>query len=280
MATRQALASRDMIGIAFTGSGKTLTFSLPLVMSALEEEFRMPILPGEGPIGIILAPSRELVRQTYDVVEEFCQEISKTPGYPSLRTQLVIGGESVRDQIATLQSEGIHCVVATPGRLRDILKRKAMRLDNCRFICLDEADRLLGTCFKDCFCFFFAAVVIVPWSSPPVLVSISPVLDLGFDEELGEIMNNFSHQRQTLLFSATFPKKFQDFARETLVQPIIVNVGKAGLANLDVIQEVEYVKDDVKIPYLLQCLQKTAPPVIIFCERKGDVGKFGIARND
>lgn len=115
-------------------------------MAALEEELRMPILPGEGPIGIILAPSRELVRQTYDVVEEFCQEISKTPGYPSLRSQLVIGGESVKDQVSRLQSEGIHCVVATPGRLRDILKRKAMRLDNCRFICLDEADRLLGTC--------------------------------------------------------------------------------------------------------------------------------------
>ncbi|KAG7363759.1 DEAD/DEAH box helicase domain protein [Nitzschia inconspicua] len=233
-----ALAGRDMIGIAFTGSGKTLTFSLPLVMAALEEELRMPIVPGEGPIGIILAPSRELVRQTYDVVCEFCHEISQTPGYPTLRTQLVIGGESVRDQIATLQTDGIHCIVATPGRLRDILKRKAMRLDNCRYICLDEADRLL---------------------------------DLGFDEELGEIMNSFDHQRQTLLFSATFPKKFQDFARETLVRPIIVNVGRAGAANLDVIQEVEYVKDDVKIPYLLQCLQKTAPPVIIFCERKGDV---------
>jgi ATP-dependent RNA helicase DDX41 len=233
-----ALAGRDMIGIAFTGSGKTLTFSLPLVMAALEEELRMPIIPGEGPIGIILAPSRELVRQTYEVASEFCQEISQTPGYPELRTQLMIGGESVRDQVSTLQSDGIHCVVATPGRLRDILKRKLMRLDHCRYICLDEADRLL---------------------------------DLGFDEELGEIMNSFDHQRQTLLFSATFPKKFQDFARDTLVKPIIVNVGRAGAANLDVIQEVEYVKDDVKIPYLLQCLQKTAPPVIIFCERKGDV---------
>ncbi|OEU19458.1 P-loop containing nucleoside triphosphate hydrolase protein [Fragilariopsis cylindrus CCMP1102] len=233
-----ALASRDMIGIAFTGSGKTLTFGLPLVTVALEEELRMPLLPGEGPIGIILAPSRELVRQTYDTISEFCDEISKTPGYPQLRTQLIIGGEPVRDQVSTLQTQGIHCVVATPGRLRDILKRKAMRLDNCRFIALDEADRLL---------------------------------DLGFDEELGEIMNNFGHQRQNLLFSATFPKKFQDFARDTLVKPIIVNVGRAGAANLDVIQEVEYVKEDVKIPYLLQCLQKTAPPVIIFCERKGDV---------
>lgn len=97
------------------------------------------------------------------------------------------------------------------------------------------------------------------------------MLDLGFDEEVGQIMNNFHYQRQTLLFSATFPKKFQDFARQTLVQPIVVNVGRAGAANLDVIQEVEYVKQEAKIVYLLHCLQKTSPPVIIFCERKGDV---------
>ncbi len=88
---------------------------------------------------------------------------------------------------------------------------------------------------------------------------------------MGEIMNYFPHQRQTLLFSATFPQKFQDFARQTLVKPIVVNVGRAGAANLDVIQEVEYVKQEAKIVYLLHCLQKTAPPVIIFCERKGDV---------
>jgi ATP-dependent RNA helicase DDX41 len=128
--------------------------------------------------------------------------------------------------------------VATPGRLRDVLKRKSMNLNICRYIVLDEADRML---------------------------------DLGFDEEVGEIMNHFPHQRQTLLFSATFPKKFQDFARDTLVKPIVVNVGRAGAANLDVIQEVEYVKQEAKIVYLLHCLQKTAPPVIIFCERKGDV---------
>jgi ATP-dependent RNA helicase DDX41 len=201
-----ALAARDMIGIAFTGSGKTLTFSLPLVMAALEEELRLPLVAGEGPIGIILAPSRELARQTFDVVDEFCKAISDTPEYPELRCQLLIGGESVRDQTAALLSRGIHCVVATPGRLRDVLKRRTMKLDNCRYICLDEADRML---------------------------------DLGFDEEVGEIMNHFPHQRQTLLFSATFPKKFQDFARDTLVQPIVVNVGRAGAANLDVIQEVE-----------------------------------------
>ena len=244
-----ALAGRDMIGIAFTGSGKTLTFSLPLVMIALEEELRMPLVPHEGPVGIILAPSRELARQTYDLVQELCQALQTTstksdsrledrPTYPVLRSQLMIGGESVRDQVEVVRTQGVHCIVAPPGRLRDVLKRRQIHLINCRYICLDEADRML---------------------------------DMGFDEEVGEIMNYFTHQRQTLLFSATFPKKFQDFAQQTLVQPIIVNVGRAGAANLDVIQEVEYVKEEAKMVYLLHCLQKTAPPVIIFCERTSSV---------
>jgi len=235
-----ALSGRDMVGIAFTGSGKTLSFSLPLVMAALEEEARMPLVPGEGPVGIVLAPSRELARQTFEVVSEFCtalaEDDSKT--YPTLRSQLLIGGESGRDQLQPFRDRGVHCVVATPGRLRDFLKKRSITLDICRYMCLDEADRML---------------------------------DLGFDEEVGEIMNHFHHQRQTILYSATFPKKFQDFAKQTLVRPVVVNVGRAGAANLDVIQEVEYVKEEAKIVYLLECLQKTAPPVVIFCEKKGDV---------
>lgn len=232
-----ALAGRDMVGIAFTGSGKTMTFSLPLIMAALEEEIRMPLVGGEGPVGIILAPSRELVRQTYEIVQNLAGALARA-NFPQLRCQLVIGGENSREQLQPFRDHGVHCVVASPGRLRDFLKKKSITLDICRYICLDEADRML---------------------------------DLGFDEEVGEIMNHFQHQRQTLLFSATFPKKFQDFAKQTLIQPIVVNVGRAGAANLDVIQEVEYVKQEAKIVYLLECLQKTAPPVIIFCERKGDV---------
>ena len=81
-------------------------------------------------------------------------------------------------------------------------------------------------------------------------------------------MSFFVKQRQTLLFSATMPNKIQMFAKSALVRPVIVNVGRAGAANLDVIQEVEYVKQEAKIVYLLECLQKTAPPVLIFCESK------------
>lgn len=78
-------------------------------------------------------------------------------------------------------------------------------------------------------------------------------------------------QRQTLLFSATMPRKIQDFAQQSLIRPIVVNVGRAGAANLDVLQVVEYVKQEAKMVYLLECLQKTPPPVIIFSENKNEV---------
>ncbi|KAI9917300.1 hypothetical protein PsorP6_012933 [Peronosclerospora sorghi] len=231
------LAGRDLIGIAFTGSGKTVTFTLPLVMLALEEEKKMPIIGREGPFGLIVGPSRELMRQTFDVVKHFTSHLFKA-GYPELRSLLCIGGEDKRQQSSLIASRGVHIVVATPGRLNHFLKLREMNLRLCKYICLDEGDRML---------------------------------DLGFDQEVATIFNHFSSQRQTLLFSATMPQKFQDFAKDVLIKPVLVNVGRAGAANLDVIQEVEYVKQDAKIVYLLECLQKTSPPVVIFCERKGDV---------
>eukprot|EP01041_Mallomonas_annulata_P007232 gene7232-14758_t len=231
------LAGRDIVGIAFTGSGKTLTFSLPLIMLALEAEMNMPLQGGEGPIGLILCPSRELARQTYEVVEYYMKALNED-GYPELRVSLCIGGENKKTQISVLQYSGIHCIVATPGRLNDLLNQNIIHMDLCKYMVLDEGDRML---------------------------------DLGFDEEVHGIINKFKHQRQTVLFSATMPQKFQEFAKHTLVQALIVNVGRAGAANLDVIQEVEYVKSEAKIVYLLECLQKTSPPVVIFCERKGDV---------
>jgi ATP-dependent RNA helicase DDX41 len=234
------LSGRDIVGIAFTGSGKTLTFTLPMLMFALEEEMNMPIIENEGPIGLVLCPSRELARQTYEVVEYFIEELYRD-GYPRLRAVLCIGGEDSRTQISMVRREGVHCVVATPGRLRDLLKRGSLNMDICKYLVLDEADRML---------------------------------DLGFDEEVHEIINYFKHQRQNILFSATMPKKFVSFAKDTLVQPLVVNVGRAGAANLDVIQEVEYVKKEAKIVYLLECLQKTAPPVVIFCEKKSDVDEI------
>lgn len=124
------LSGRDMIGIAFTGSGKTLVFVLPLIMVALQEEIMMPIAAGEGPFGLVICPSRELARQTYEVVEQFLIPL-KEAGYPELRPLLCIGGVDMRTQLEIVR-KGVHIVVATPGRLKDMLAKKKMNLDNCR----------------------------------------------------------------------------------------------------------------------------------------------------
>lgn len=124
------LTGRDMIGIAFTGSGKTLVFVLPMIMIALQEEMMMPILPGEGPIGLIVCPSRELARQTYEVVEQFLSPM-KAEGYPEIRALLCIGGVDMRSQLEVVK-KGVHIVIATPGRLKDMLAKKKMSLDCCR----------------------------------------------------------------------------------------------------------------------------------------------------
>ena len=79
-----------------------------------------------------------------------------------------------------------------------------------------------------------------------------------------DLLSFFKYQRQTLMFSATMPQKIKSFAESALVDPIEVNVGRAGATNLDIIQEVEYVKEEDKLGYLLDCLQKTAPPVLVF----------------
>ena len=231
-----ALAGRDLIGIAFTGSGKTLVFTLPMIMVSMEEERRMPLARGEGPVGLILCPSRELARQTYDVASHFCTHLSDV-GEASLRCMLCTGGIQMKDHLDQIRS-GVHMCVATPGRLNDMLTKKRFALGLCKYLCLDEADRLIG--------------------------------DENFEEEVRNTMSFFTGQRQTLLFSATMPNKIQAFAKSALVRPVVVNVGRAGAANLDVIQEVEYVKQEAKVVYLLECLQKTSPPVIIFCDSKTD----------
>uniref|UniRef100_A0A4W4GVB1 Probable ATP-dependent RNA helicase DDX41 n=1 Tax=Electrophorus electricus TaxID=8005 RepID=A0A4W4GVB1_ELEEL len=230
------LSGRDMIGIAFTGSGKTLVFTLPIIMFCLEQEKRLPFCKREGPYGLIICPSRELARQTHGIIEYYCK-LLEDEGAPQLRTALCIGGMSVKEQMEVVK-HGVHMMVATPGRLMDLLNKKMVSLDICRYLALDEADRMI---------------------------------DMGFEEDIRTIFSYFKGQRQTLLFSATMPKKIQNFAKSALVKPITINVGRAGAASLDVIQEVEYVKEEAKMVYLLECLQKTSPPVLIFAEKKADV---------
>jgi ATP-dependent RNA helicase DDX41 len=172
-----------------------------------------------------------------------CASLTESREYPEIRTMLCIGGINIRDQDDVL-NKGVHIVVATPGRLMDLLDKGRLNAANCKYLCMDEADRMI---------------------------------DMGFEDDVRAIMSHFKFQRQTLLFSATMPRKIQDFAQQSLINPILVNVGRAGAANMDVIQEVEYVKQEAKMVYLLECLQKTPPPVIIFSDNKNEVdGGSGI----
>ncbi len=141
-------AGRDMIGIAFTGSGKTLAFCLPLIMFALEEETRLPFIRGEGPVGVVLCPSRELATQTYENVLIWTAALAKDGRYPQINTLLCIGGISMGEQSHVL-NKGIHIVVATPGRLIDMLEKKRFTFDNCKYLCMDEADRMIDLGFED-----------------------------------------------------------------------------------------------------------------------------------
>jgi len=231
-----ALSGRDIIGIAHTGSGKTLVFTLPIVMFCVEQEKCLRFRRGEGPYGLLIAPSRELAKQTYDVCEEFANAMHRD-GLPALKMLLCIGGSSVKEQADTIK-DGVHIAVATTGRLKDLLNKGIMNLNICRYVALDEADRMI---------------------------------DMGFEDDVREIFSFFKAQRQTLLFSATMPKKIQNFARTALVKPVTVNVGRAGAASMNIVQDVLIVEPEHKISYLLECLQKTAPPVLVFAERKSDV---------
>ncbi len=123
---------------------------------------------------------------------------------------------------------GVHLIVGTPGRTLDFLEKGHIFLHSCRQMCLDEADRMI---------------------------------DLGFEEDLRGILSHAKHKIQMLLFSATMPNSIKEFAMKALDSPILINVGRAGAANLNIVQEIELVDKNKRLEAILEALQKTAPPV-------------------
>lgn len=225
-----ALSGRDIIGIAKTGSGKTAAFVLPMIVHIMDQpELRKE----EGPIGVICAPTRELAHQIYLEAKKF----SKSYG---LRVCAVYGGMSKLEQFKELKA-GCEIVVATPGRLIDLLKMKALTMSRATYLVLDEADRMF---------------------------------DLGFEPQIRSIVGQIRPDRQTLLFSATMPRKVEKLAREILSDPVRVTVGEVGMANEDITQVVQVIQtDDEKMPWLLEKLPKLIDDgdVLVFASKKATV---------
>jgi ATP-dependent RNA helicase DDX41 len=117
-------------------------------MTELKEEMKMPFLRGEGPVGITLCPSRELATQTYENILTWCAAFAKDRKHPQLNTLLCIGGAAMNEQSHHVLNKGIHIVAATPRRLIDMLEKK-FTLNNCKYLCVDEADRMINLGFEE-----------------------------------------------------------------------------------------------------------------------------------
>uniref|UniRef100_A0A8C1J923 RNA helicase n=1 Tax=Cyprinus carpio TaxID=7962 RepID=A0A8C1J923_CYPCA len=221
-------AKRDLMACAQTGSGKTAAFLLPVLSQIYTDG------PGEQyPISLVLAPTRELALQIYDEARKF--------SYRSrVRPCVVYGGADIGQQIRDLE-RGCHLLVATPGRLVDMMERGKIGLDYCKYLVLDEADRML---------------------------------DMGFEPQIRRIVEQDTMPpkgaRQTMMFSATFPKEIQILARDFLEEYIFLAVGRVGSTSENITQKVVWVEENDKRSFLLDLLNATGKDslTLVFVETK------------
>ncbi|MGC1502900.1 MAG: DEAD/DEAH box helicase [Sulfitobacter sp.] len=207
-----ALNGRDVMGLAQTGTGKTAAFGVPLIAQMLAE----PKRPSQKSVrALILAPTRELAQQIMQNLAGFCEGTQ-------LRAQMVVGGQSIKPQINRLD-RGVDILVATPGRLLDLMDRRAVRLDETTFLVLDEADQML---------------------------------DMGFIHDLRKISSVMPKERQTMLFSATMPKLMNEIANTYLRNPIRIEVSPPGKAADKVTQEVHFIAKAEKQSLLVELMAK------------------------
>jgi len=217
---------RDVLGIANTGTGKTAAFLIPLLHRALQ--------PGPKERVLILVPTREIATQIFDEFKAFSR------GLP-LHAAVCVGGLPIFRQIRDLRMDPSF-VIATPGRMKDIIERKAINLSRFSRIVLDEADRMV---------------------------------DMGFIKDVRHILSHVPGQRQSLFFSATLPKEVKDLIHSFLHNPITVSVKKQE-TSMNVDQDVIWVsKTDNKIGMLVDLLRKEHfEKVLIFARTKRGVDKL------
>lgn len=218
------LKQRDVIGVAETGSGKTAAFVLPMLVYIMKQPPMAgnPDIEAEGPYSVVLAPTRELAQQ----IEEETKALAK---YTNFRVVSIVGGQSIEEQGFALR-KGCEIVVATPGRLVDCIERRYAVLNQCNYVVLDEADRMIDMGFE-----------------PQVMgvLDAMPSSNLKPENE-DEPLEEARIYRTTYMFSATMPPAVERLARKYLRRPVVVNIGTAGKATDNVTQRVIMVKDNEK----------------------------------
>ena len=244
------MSGRDLIGIAKTGSGKTVAFVLPMFRHVLDQP---PLEEGDGPIAIIMSPTRELCMQIGKDIKRFSKSLN-------LRAVCVYGGTGeyhyhrqltiliiydnlsilgISEQIAELK-RGAEIIVCTPGRMIDMLAANSGRVTNLRrvtYVVLDEADRMF---------------------------------DMGFEPQVLRIIDNVRPDRQTVMFSATFPRQMEGIARRFLKKPIEIQVGGRSVVCKEVEQNVAVLEDEAKFFKLLELLghYQEHGSIIVFVDKQ------------
>ena len=207
------LQGADLLGAAQTGSGKTAAFALPLL-----QQLQLSTTAGPRRVrALVLVPTRELAAQVGEVLRSLAQHLQ-----PPLKIAIVFGGVSINPQMLGLRG-GADIVVATPGRLLDLVEHNALRLGTVAHLVLDEADRLL---------------------------------DLGFAEELARVLALLPPQRQNLFFSATFPTAVQALADGLLKNPVRVEVPHTPGNEPDIVQRAIAVDEKRRTQLLLQLIKQ------------------------
>ncbi|CAK5127000.1 unnamed protein product [Meloidogyne enterolobii] len=265
------LQNRDIIGVAETGSGKTAAFLIPLLcwITTVPKKQAAPIISldegteyEQGPYAIILAPTRELAQQIEIETHKFGDRLG-------IRTVSVIGGASREDQGIRMRM-GVDIVIATPGRLVDVLENRYMSLNLCSYVIMDEADKMLDMGFE-----------------PDVtrILEFIPVTNLKPDTEEAEdenkLLENYTSKkkyRQTVMFTATMSSAVERVARQYLRRPAIVYIGSAGRPTERVEQIVIMMSEEMKRKKIVELLFEPnlyIPPIIIFVNQKRGADLLG-----
>ncbi|KAF2280960.1 DEAD-domain-containing protein [Westerdykella ornata] len=245
-----ALQSRDLIGVAVTGSGKTAAFLLPLLVYISKLPPLTTQNKQDGPYALILAPTRELAQQIQVEANKFATPLG-------FRTAVLVGGHSIEEQAFELR-DGAEIVIATPGRLVDCIERRLLVLSQCCYVIMDEADRMIDMGFEE--------------SVNKILDSL-PVSNEKPDSDAAEDATAMSQglYRQTMMYTATMPPPVERIARRYLRRPAIVTIGNQGEAVETVEQRVEYIPGEDKRKKRLQEILNSGqfrPPIIVFVNIK------------
>ena len=219
------LEGSDVLGIAQTGTGKTAAFSLP-ILNRLIPELEMK----KAPRALILAPTRELCSQIHSSIEKYAEG-------SLIKSVAVYGGVGQGAQTKAIR-EGAHIVVATPGRLLDLLEQRLVRLSEIEIFVIDEADRMF---------------------------------DMGFIDDIKDIIGRLPSSRQTLLFSATMPGEIQNLANRILKKPVTVEAAAQSSVAENIEQKVIFCRRDHKFQLLKKIIKEEATGLVLVFTRTKNI---------